>query len=139
VGSSPTASAPLKHCTKTRQRITARNHLGAWSNRKTPVLQTGNSGAIPDAVHFLFFEYASVEKSGVLATLSRWRSWVQIPSGALQCFFPLEHPWQLPKNLASGGRRPTGSSVPRDRFKSVTSHPVIIHTARSSTVRADSL
>ena len=27
---------------------------------------------------------ALVEQPGVLATLSRWRSWVQIPSGALR-------------------------------------------------------
>ena len=27
--------------------------------------------------------YALAEQPGVLATLSRWRSWVQIPSGAL--------------------------------------------------------
>src|SRR5438105_11886146 len=34
-------------------------------------------------VRLLLPEEVLVEQSGVLATLSRWRSWVQIPSGTL--------------------------------------------------------
>lgn len=40
-------------------------------------------GSSPSGIIFLCDIEASVEKSGVLATLSRWRPWVQIPSGAL--------------------------------------------------------
>ena len=39
----------------------------------------GNGGSIPSGTILI----ALVEQSGVLATLSRWRPWVQIPSRAL--------------------------------------------------------
>jgi hypothetical protein len=40
-------------------------------------------GSSPSGINEFVNRYALAEQSGVLATLSRWRSWVQIPSRAL--------------------------------------------------------
>lgn len=59
----------------------------AWVRVPPVPLNKGGSwkdeGGVPPSPSLFVHVYVLVEQSGVLATLSRWRSGVQIPSGTL--------------------------------------------------------
>jgi hypothetical protein len=74
VGSSPTASALQMRTEKT---VPWSSGYDSWPTPRQRWFKSIRDYSITKVIHVL------AEQPGVLASLSRWRSWVQIPSGTL--------------------------------------------------------